>query len=131
MKNLESNFKSLKLLLTAVPLMVMNGQLKETFSPKDRNQLLKMATFGPTAEMVLDLNSSNANNDVADEVEWLDYQLNHPSAYDDPNDEWLSHFQRVEQIATTLEPTVDFYKDYPNEDQMSKADGHRIQQLCT
>ena len=47
MKNLESNFKSLKLLLTAVPLMVMNGQLKETFSPKDRNQLLKMATFGP------------------------------------------------------------------------------------
>ena len=47
---------------------------KETFSPKDRNQLLKMATFGPTAEMVLDLNNSNANNDVADEVEWLDYQ---------------------------------------------------------
>ena len=85
-----------------------------------------MATFGPTAEMVLDLNNSNANNDVADEVEWLDYQLNHPSAYDDPNDEWLTHFQRVEQIATTHEPTVDFYQDYPNEDQMSKADGHRI-----
>ena len=63
---------------------------------------------------------------MADEVEWLDYQLNHPSAYDDPNDEWLSHFQRVEQIATTHEPTVDFYQDYPNEDQMSKADGHRI-----
>ena len=126
MKNLKSNFKSLTLLLFAVPLMVMNGQLKETFSPKDRNQLLKMATFGPTAEMVLDLNSSNANNDVADEVEWLDYQLNHPSAYDDPNDDLLSHFQRVEQIATTHEPTVDFYQDYPNEDQMSKADGHRI-----
>ena len=104
MKNFKPNFKSLPLLLFAVPLMVMNGQLKETFSLKDRNQLLKMATFGPTAEMVLDLNNSNTNNDVADEIEWLDYQLNHPSAYDDPNDEWLSHFQRVEQIATTHEP---------------------------
>ena len=126
MKNLKPNFKSLPLLLFAVPLMVMNGQLKETFSLKDRNQLLKMATFGPTAEMVLDLNNSNTNNDVADEIEWLDYQLNHPSAYDDPHDEWLTHFQRVEQIATTHEPTVNFYQDYPNEDQMSKADGHRI-----
>ena len=74
-----------------------------------------MATFGPTAQMVSDVNNTNSNIDVADEIEWLDYQLNHPSAYDDPNDEWLTHFQRVEQIATTLEPTVDFYQDYPNE----------------
>ena len=85
-----------------------------------------MATFGPTAQMVSDVNNTNSNNDVADEIEWLDYQLNHPSAYDDPNDEWLTHFQRVEQIATTLEPTVDFYQDYPNEDLKSKADGYRI-----
>ena len=69
MKNLKSNFKSLPLLIFAFPSMVMNGQLKETFSPKDRNQLLKMATFGPTAEMVLQLNNSNANNDELNEIE--------------------------------------------------------------
>ena len=105
---------------------MLNGQLKEDFSHKDRIHLLKMATFGPTAQMVLDVNNTNSNNDVSNEIEWLDDQLNHPSAYDDPNDEWLSHFQRVEEIATTLEPTVDFYQDYPNEDRKSYADGHRI-----
>jgi uncharacterized protein (DUF1800 family) len=105
---------------------MLNGQLKEDFNLKDRLHLLKMATFGPTAQMVSDVNNTNSNIDVPDEIEWLDYQLNHPSAYDDSNDEWLSHFQRVEQIATTLEPTVDFYQDYPNEDRKSQADGHRI-----
>ncbi|NBU86666.1 MAG: DUF1800 family protein [Verrucomicrobia bacterium] len=118
--------KALSLSICAFPMMILHGQLKEEFTPQDRLHLLKMATFGPTAQMVSDVNNSNSNIDVADEIEWLDYQLNHPSAYDDPNDEWLSHFQRVEQIATTLEPTVDFYQDYPNEDRKSQADGHRI-----
>ena len=126
MKNLKFNFKSQAFFVFIFPLMVLNGQLKETFSLKDRYQLLKMATFGPSYQMVLDVNNSNSNNDIANEIEWLDYQLDHPSAYDNPNDEWLTHFQRVEQIATTLEPTVDFYQDYPNEKKESKADGYRI-----
>ena len=126
MKNSGLILKGLSLCTFILPMMMLNGQLKEEFTPKERNQLLRMATFGPTAQMVSDVNDTNSNVDVADEIEWLDYQLNHPSAYDDPNDEWLSHFQRVEQIATTLEPTVDFYQDYPNEDRKSQADGHRI-----
>ena len=126
MKNSGLILKGLSLCTFILPMMMLNGQLKEEFTPKERNQLLRMATFGPTAQMVLDINNTNSNIDVADEIEWLDYQLNHPSAYDDPNDEWLTHFQRVEQIATTLEPTVDFYQDYPNEDRKSQADGHRI-----
>jgi len=125
-KNSKSKFSPNLLSILAFPLIMLNGQLKEDFNLKDRLHLLKMATFGPTAQMVSDVNNTNSNIDVPDEIEWLDYQLNHPSAYDDPNDEWLSHFQRVEQIATTLEPTVDFYQDYPNEDRKSQADGYRI-----
>ena len=102
------------------------SQPKESFTLQDRHQLLKMATFGPSYQMVMEVNATASNDEVAYEIEWLDYQLNHPSAYDDPNDEWLTHFQRVEEIATTLEPTVDFYQDYPNEDRKSYADGHRI-----
>ena len=108
-KNSKSKFKLLLLSIFVCPLIMLKGQLQEDFSHKDRIHLLKMATFGPTAQMVLDVNNTNSNNDVSNEIEWLDDQLNHPSAYDDPNDEWLSHFQRVEEIATTLEPTVDFY----------------------
>ena len=126
MKNSGLILKALSLCTFILPMMMLNGQLKEEFTLKERNQLLRMATFGPTAQMVSDVNNTNSNIDVADEIEWLDYQLNHPSAYDDPNDEWLTHFQRVEQIATTLEPTVDFYQDYPNEDLKSRADGYRI-----
>ncbi len=125
-QNSKSKFKPLLFSILVFPFIMLNGQLKEDFNLKDRIHLLKMATFGPTAQMVSDVNNANSNVDVADEIEWLDYQLNHPSAYDDPNDEWLTHFQRVEQIATTLEPTVDFYQDYPNEDRKSQADGYRI-----
>ena len=125
-KNSKLKFKPLLFSILVCPLIMLKGQLQEEFSHKDRIHLLKMATFGPTAQMVSDVNNTNSNIDVADEIEWLDYQLNHPSAYDDPNDEWLTHFQRVEQIATTLEPTVDFYQDYPNEDLKSRADGYRI-----
>ncbi|MEL0011487.1 MAG: hypothetical protein VW868_08040, partial [Bacteroidota bacterium] len=82
MKKLKFNFKSLAFFIFIFPLMVLNAQLKETFSLKDRYQLLKMATFGPSYQMVLDVNNSNSNNDIADEIEWLDYQLDHPSAYD-------------------------------------------------
>jgi len=126
MRNSKLILKALSLSICAFPMMILHGQLKEEFTPQDRLHLLKMATFGPTGQMVSDVNNTNSNIDVADEIEWLDYQLNHPSAYDDPDDDWLSHFQRVEQIATTLEPTVDFYQDYPNEDRKSQADGHRI-----
>ena len=126
MRNSKLMLKALSLSICAFPMMILHGQLKEEFTPQDRLHLLKMATFGPTGQMVSDVNNTNSNIDVADEIEWLDYQLNHPSAYDDPDDDWLSHFQRVEQIATTLEPTVDFYQDYPNEDRKSQADGHRI-----
>ena len=105
---------------------VLEGQVKDSFSVQERNQLLKMATFGPTARMITEINATAFHDQLADEIEWLDSQLNHSSAYDDPNDEWLSHFQRVEQIATTLEPTVNFYQDYPNEDLKSQADGHLI-----
>ena len=92
----------------------LSGQIKETFSKQERNQLLRMATFGPTAQMVANVDEAFSDDKIVNEIEWLDQQLNHPSAYEDPHDNWLSHFQRVEQIATTLEPTVDFYQDYPN-----------------
>ena len=126
MKSSKLSFMSLYFSAVVFPLCILNANSKENFSEQDRNQLLKMSTFGPTAQMVLDLNNSNVINKIADEIEWLDYQLKHPSAYEDPDDDWLSHFQRVEQIATTLEPTVDFYQDYPNEDLKSRADGYRI-----
>ena len=104
----------------------LSGQIKETFSKQERNQLLRMATFGPTAQMVANVDEAFSDDKIVNEIEWLDQQLNHPSAYEDPHDNWLSHFQRVEQIATTLEPTVDFYQDYPNEDRKSQADGYMI-----
>ena len=104
----------------------LSGQFKETFSKQERNQLLRMATFGPTAQMVANVDEAFSDDKIVNEIEWLDQQLNHPSAYEDPHDNWLSHFQRVEQIATTLEPTVDFYQDYPNEDRKSQADGYMI-----
>ena len=126
MRNAKLILKALSLSICAFPMIILHGQLKEDFTPQDRNQLLRMGTFGPTTQMLLDVNNSNLKNEVADEIEWLDHQLNHPSAYDDTDDDWLSHFQRVEQIATTLEPTVDFYQDYPNEDLKSRADGYRI-----
>jgi uncharacterized protein (DUF1800 family) len=76
--------------------------------------------------MVANVDEAFSDDKIVNEIEWLDQQLNHPSAYEDPHDNWLSHFQRVEQIATTLEPTVDFYQDYPNEDRKSQADGYMI-----
>ena len=93
----------------------LNGELKESFSFSDRIQLLKMSTFGPTAQMLNDLNTSYSDDLVPDEIEWLEEQLNFPSAYDDPDDEWLTHFERTEQIATYLMPSVDFYEER-NED---------------
>lgn len=126
MKNLKLRYKSICFCVFLSPFFVLHAQNKESFSKQDRNQLLKMATFGPTSQMILDVNRSDLNDNIADEIEWLDKQLSHPSAYEDPDDEWLSHFQRVEQIATTLEPTVNFYQDYPNEDRKSQADGYRI-----
>ena len=89
----------------------LNGELKESFSFSDRIQLLKMSTFGPTAQMLNDLNTSYSDDLVPDEIEWLEEQLNFPSAYDDPDDEWLTHFERTEQIATYLMPSVDFYEE--------------------
>ena len=126
MKNSKLILNILFLCISSLPLVILKAELKEQFSKQDRNQLLKMATFGPTAQMVLDVNLTDSNQEIADEIEWLDNQLAHPSAYDDPEDEWLTHFQRVEQIATTLEPTVDYYQDYPDEERKSKADGYRI-----
>ena len=89
----------------------LNAELKDSFSYKDRIQLFKMSTFGPTAEMLEDFNSSYSNDLVVDEIEWLDEQLNFPSAYDDPDDNWTTHFQRTKQIAETLTPSIDFYED--------------------
>ena len=126
MKNQKFILNFLIFCFLGLPLMILNGQIKDQFSIQDRNQLLKMATFGPTAQMVMEVNHSGLNEDIANGIEWLDNQLAHPSAYDDPDDDWLSHFQRVEQIAIILEPTVDFYQDYPNEERKSQADGYRI-----
>ena len=126
MKNSKFRNKLFSLWIFVFPFFILNAQLKERFTLQDRYHLLKMATFGPTNQMVLGVNNTDSNKDIADEIEWLDRQLNHPSAYDETDDKWLTHFQRVEQIATTLEPTVDFYQDYPNEDRKSQADGHVI-----
>ena len=71
-KNSKSEFKPLLFIILVCPFIILNGQLKEDFSHKDRIHLLKMATFGPTAQMVSDVNNTNSNIDVADEIEWLD-----------------------------------------------------------
>ena len=36
----------------------LSGQIKETFSKQERNQLLRMATFGPTAQMVANVDEA-------------------------------------------------------------------------
>ena len=46
----------------------LNAELKDSFSYKDRLQLFKMSTFGPTAEMLEDFNSSYSNDLVVDEI---------------------------------------------------------------
>ena len=60
-KNTKSKFSPLLLSILAFPFIMLNGQLKEDFNLKDRLHLLKMATFGPTAQMVSDVNNTNSN----------------------------------------------------------------------
>ena len=48
-----------------------------------------MATFGPTAQMVANVDEAFSDDKIVNEIEWLDQQLNHPSAYEDPHDNWL------------------------------------------
>ena len=58
-KNSKSKFNPPLLSILVFPFMMLNGQLKEDFNIKDRIHLLKMATFGSTAQMVSDVNYKN------------------------------------------------------------------------
>ena len=92
---------------------LLQAELKESFSYKERIQLLKMATFGINAELLQDINVTNMENSSSKEIAWLDSQLNSPSAYDDPDDEWKTHLQRVEDLTISSMPTKDFYENNP------------------
>ena len=88
---------------------LLQGELKESFSYQERIQLLKMATFGINAELLQDVNTTNTENTASKEIAWLEGQLNSPSAYDNLDDDWLTHFQRLEELSMSSMPTTDFY----------------------
>ena len=88
---------------------LLQAELKETFSYQERIQLLKMATFGINAELLQDVNATNLENSSSKEIAWLDSQLNSPSAYDDEDDEWVTHYQRLVNLSLTTMPTFDLY----------------------
>lgn len=97
---------------------VLKAELKETFSYQERIQLLKMATFGINSKLLADINTTSPGNSAIKEISWLDRQLSSPSAYDDPNDDWLTHFQRLEQLSVKSMPTTDFYNLKAKSDKM-------------
>ena len=88
---------------------LLQAELKESFSYQERIQLLKMATFGINAELLQDVNATNLENSSSKEIAWLDSQLNSPSAYDDEDDEWVTHYQRLVNLSLTTMPTFDMY----------------------
>ena len=92
---------------------LLQAELKESFSYQERIQLLKMATFGINAELLQDVNTTNMENSSSKEIAWLDSQLNSPSAYDDSDDEWKTHLQRVVDLTIFSMPTIDFYENNP------------------
>ena len=87
----------------------LNAELKKTFSYQERIQLLNMATFGINAELLQDLIAMSSENASSKEIGWLDSQLDSPSAYDDSDDDWKTHLQRVVDLTIFSMPTVDFY----------------------
>lgn len=66
-------------------------------------RLLTQATFGPTAE-ALDAAMSQSPE------QWLNGQFNKASAYDRANDAHQTHLQRTIEIATTAEPSTDWFR---------------------
>ena len=92
---------------------LLQAELKKTFSYQERIQLLKMATFGINAELLHDFNITKSENSSSKEIAWLESQLYSPSAYDDSDDEWKTHLQRVVDLTISSMPTKDFYENNP------------------
>lgn len=88
---------------------LLQAELKDTFTYQERIQLLKMATFGINSKLLVDVNTTTRGNFSSKEVAWLEGQLNSPSAYDNLNDDWLTHYQRLENLSLTTMPTFDLY----------------------
>ena len=110
---METQIKSLVFLIVLSFGFQVKAQLKETFSYQERIQLLKMSTFGINAELLQNVNEMNSENTNSKEIAWLDSQLNSPSAYDDSDDNWKTHLQRVVELTISSMPTIDFYENNP------------------
>ncbi|HCS26384.1 MAG TPA: hypothetical protein DIW43_02955 [Spongiibacteraceae bacterium] len=75
-----------------------------TASYADAFRLLRQATFGP--------DESSLQRARALGIErWIDEQIVMPSAYTSNSDGRLSHLQMLEQMATTVEPGLDWFRD--------------------
>lgn len=75
----------------------------KALSLKDSHRLLLQTTFGPTKAELDRVQKIGAE-------QWLDEQLNAPSAYDDPADKHQTHLQRTIDIARLAEPSIDWYE---------------------
>lgn len=93
--------------VAATPAVPINESVDVTASHADAFRLLRQASFGPDETSLQSARTLGIEG-------WINDQIAMPSAYTSNSDGRLSHLQMLEEMATAVEPGLDWFRDSPD-----------------